>query len=148
MDLKNYQNFTLSNLCCLLFIQKVLNSNNNSTINLTPNLIGSFSTLWFFFGDVSICKHVRDKVCKISSIFSHNLNIWCYDILPNLIIFRLCLLFLNFLENSEMGCLPSAHPLALGKHLFAECQPLGTRQTTLFAECLFLPSVFSMALGK
>ena len=77
------------------------------------------------------------KVCETSSTFSHNLHIWYYDILPNLIIFRLCLLFLNFLENSEMGCLPSAHPLALGKHLFAECQPLGTRQTTLFAECLF-----------
>ena len=61
MDLKNYQNFTLSNLCCLLPIQKVLNSNNNSTINFTPNLIGSFSTLCFFFGDVSVCKHVRDK---------------------------------------------------------------------------------------
>ena len=45
MDLKNYQNFTLSNLCYLLPIQKVLNSNNNSTINLTPILIGSFSTL-------------------------------------------------------------------------------------------------------
>ena len=102
------------------------------------------------------------KVCETSSTFSHNLHIWYYDILPNLIIFRLCLLFLKFLENSEMGCLPSAHPLALGKHLFAECQPLGTRQTTLFAECLFfaecffldtwqidcLPSVRKIALGK
>ena len=142
MDLKNHQNFTLSNLCCLLFIQKVLNSNNNSTINLTPNLIGSFSTLWFFFGDVSICMHVRDKVCKTSSIFFHNLHIWYYDILPNLIIFRLYLLFLKFLKNSILGCLPSAHPSTLGKQLFAECKPLGTRQTTLgtrqrrlFAEC-------------
>ena len=137
----------LSNLCCLLPIQKILNSNNNSTINSTQNHIGSFSTLWFFFGDVLVCKHVRDKVCETCSIFFHNLHIWYYDILPNLIIFRLCLLFLKFLENSEMGCLPSAHPLALGKHLFAECQPLGTRQTTLFAEWLFLPSVFLLALG-
>ena len=149
MDLKNYQNFTLSNLCYLLPIQKVLNSNNNSTINLTPILIGSFSTLWFFFGDVSVCKHVHDKsVRNLLNFFSQPTYIWYYDIFPNLIIFRLCLLFLKFLENSEMGCLPSAHPLALGKHLFAECQSLGTRQTTLFAECLFLPSVFSMALGK
>ena len=148
MDLKNYQNFTLSNLCCLLPIQKVLNSNNNSTINLTPILIGSFSTLWFFSEMYRFVSTYMTKVCETSSTFSHNLHIWYYDILPNLIIFRLCLLFLKFLENSEMGCLPSAHPLALGKHLFAECQPLGTRQTTLFAECLFLPSVFSMALGK
>ena len=156
MDLKNHQNFTLSNLCYLLPIQKVLNSNNNSTINLTPNFIGSFSTLWFFFGDVSVCKHVRDKVCETSSTFSHNLHIWYYDILPNLIIFKLCLLFLKFLENSEMRCLPSAHPLALGKHLFAECQPLGTRQTTLFAECFLdgtwqidcLSSARKIVLGK
>ena len=148
MDLKNHQNFTLSNLCCLLFIQKVLNSNNNSTINLTPNLIGSFLTLWFFFEDVSIYKHLRDKVCKTSSIVSHNLHIWYYDILPNLIIFRLCLLFLKFLKNSEMGCLPSAHLLTLGKQLFAECQPLGTQQTTLFAECFFLPSVFCWHLAN
>ena len=95
--------------------KKVLNSKNNSTINLTTNLIGSFLTLWFFFEDVSIYKHVRDKVCKTSSIFSHNLHIWYYDILPNLIIFRPCLLFFKFFKNSKMGCLPSAHPLTLGK---------------------------------
>ena len=47
-----------------------------------------------------------------------------------------------------MGCLPSAHLLTLGKQLFAECQPLGTRQTTIFTECFFLPSVFLLALGK
>ena len=71
MDLKIYQNFPLSNLCCLLPIQKVLNSNNNSTINLTPILIGSFSTLWFFFGDVSVCKHVHDKsVRNLLNFFS------------------------------------------------------------------------------
>ena len=104
-----------------IIYKKVLNSNNNSIVNLTPNLIGSFSTLWFFFEDVSICKHVHDKVCKTSSNFSHNLHIWYYDILPNLIIFRPCLLFFKFLKNSKMGCLPSAHPLKLGKHLFAEC---------------------------
>ena len=56
MDLKNHQNSTLSNLCCLLPIQKVLNSNNNLTINLTSNLTGSFSNLRFFFEHVSVCK--------------------------------------------------------------------------------------------
>ena len=148
MDPKNYQNFTLSNLCCLLPIQKVLNSNNNSTsiwlqiLSDPSQLYDSSSEMYQF-----VSTYVT-KVCEISSTFFHNLHIWYYNILSNLIIFRLCLLFLKFLENSEMGCLPSAHPLALGKHLFAECQPLGTRQTTLFAECLFLPSVFSMALGK
>ena len=148
MDLKNYQNFTLSNLCYLLPIKKFWTQ---TTIrpSIWLQFLSDHSQLYDFSSEMyRFVSTYMTKVCETSSTFSHNLHIWYYDILPNLIIFKLCLLFLKFLENSEMGCLPSAHPLALGKHLFAECQPLGTRQTTLFAECLFLPSVFSMALGK
>jgi hypothetical protein len=57
MDPKNYQNFTRNNLCCLLPRENVLKLNPNSTVNLIPNLTGSFSTLWIFFGDASFCKH-------------------------------------------------------------------------------------------
>ena len=57
MDPKNYQNFIWHNLFSLFPIQKVLKTNPNSTVTLTPNLTESFSTLWFFFWDTSVCKH-------------------------------------------------------------------------------------------
>ena len=57
MDPKNYQNYTWINLCSLLPIQKVLKTNPNWIVALTPNLIESFSTLRFFFLDTSVCKH-------------------------------------------------------------------------------------------
>ena len=146
MDLKNYQNFMLSNLYCRY---KKFWTQTTIRPSIWLQFLSDHSQLYDFSSEMyRFVSTYMTKVCETSSTFSHNLHIWYYDILPNLIIFRLCLLFLKFLENSEMGCLLSAHPLALGKHLFAECQPLGTRQTTLFAECLFLPSVFSMALGK
>ena len=54
--LKNYQNFAWHNLSCLLHIKKVLKWNPNSSVTLTRNLNGYFSTLRIFSGDTSICK--------------------------------------------------------------------------------------------
>ena len=54
--MKNYQNLAWHNLSCLLHIQKVLKWNPNSSVTLTRNLNGYFSTLRIFSGDTSICK--------------------------------------------------------------------------------------------
>ena len=47
---------TWTNLCCLLPILKLLKSNPNCTVTLTPKFTGSFSSLRFFFGDASVYK--------------------------------------------------------------------------------------------
>ena len=65
-------------------------------VTFIQNLTASFTTLWFFLADVSICKHRTWKNFKIHSNFYHSLRIWYHEILPNLIIFRLRLLFLEF----------------------------------------------------
>ena len=95
MDPKNYQNYTWINLCSLLPIKKVLKSNPNLIISLTPNLTKSFSTLWFFFWDTSFCKHHTWHIVRNLLNFFHNLHIWYHEILTNLMMFRLCLLFYN-----------------------------------------------------
>ena len=43
---------------------------------------------------------VHDRLCEIFSIFYHNLNVWYHEILTNLMIFRLSLLFLEFKNHS------------------------------------------------
>jgi hypothetical protein len=48
---------TWNKLCCLLPIEKILNSNSNLIITLTSNLTASFSTLWNIYRNVLICKH-------------------------------------------------------------------------------------------
>ena len=57
---------TWNNLWCILPIQKVLKSNPYSSVTLTPNLNKSFTTLWNFFGDASICKQ---DTCQLLRIF-------------------------------------------------------------------------------
>ena len=85
-------------------IQKVLKSNPNSTVTLTPNLTESFSTLRFFFWDTSVVNIVRDRLCETFSIFYHGLHVWYHEILTNLIIFKLCLLLLEF-KSRTATCL-------------------------------------------
>ena len=43
---------------------------------------------------------VRDRLCETFSIFYHGLHVWYHVILTNLMIFRLCLLFLEFKNHS------------------------------------------------
>ena len=47
---------------------------------------------------VSIIHH---KLCETFSIFYHNLHIWYHDILTNLVIFRLRLVFVEFKNHSD-----------------------------------------------
>ena len=96
---KNYQNFTRNNIYCLLAIENFLKSNSNLIVTSTPNLTASFSTLWFFFADVSIYKHRMWQNCKTHSNFYHSLHIWYHEILTNLIIFRLQLIFFRILKS-------------------------------------------------
>ena len=76
-------------------IQKVLKSNPNSTATLNSNLTGSFSTLRFFFGDASVCKGRTWQIVRNLLNFFHSFHVWYHEILTNLVIFRLRLLFLN-----------------------------------------------------
>ena len=96
MDPKNYQNYIWINLCSLLPLQKVLKSNPNSTVTLTPNLTESFSTLRFFLWDTSVCKHRTWQIVRKLLNFYHGVHVWYHEILTNLIIFRLRLFFKNF----------------------------------------------------
>jgi hypothetical protein len=54
---QKYENSTQNNLYCLFPIQNLWKSNPNTTVNLTPILIGSFSTLLILCEHVSVCKH-------------------------------------------------------------------------------------------
>ena len=96
MNPKIYQNYTWINLCSLLPIQKVLKSNPNSIVSLTPNLTESFSMLQFFFWDTSFCKHSTWHIVQNHLNFYHSLHVGYHVILTNLITFRLRLLFLEF----------------------------------------------------
>ena len=61
----------------------------------------SFEILWF----VNI---VHDILCETFSIFYHSLHVWYHEILTNLMIFRLRLLFLEFknhLATCSWSCL-------------------------------------------
>ena len=100
MDPTNYQNYTWINLCPLVPIQKVLKPNPNSIIALTPNLIESFSTLWFFFWDTLVFKHHTWQIVWNLFNFYHSLHVWYHEIMRNLMIFRLRLLFLEFKNHS------------------------------------------------
>ena len=73
----------------MLHKQKVVTWKPNSTVTLTWNLNDSFSTLWIFFGYVSICKEHRSNLFETFSIFHHILSTWNYDITINFRIFRL-----------------------------------------------------------
>ena len=59
----------------ILSIEKFLKSNPNLIVTSTPNLTASFSTLWFFFADVSIYKHRTWQNCETHSSFYHSLHI-------------------------------------------------------------------------
>ena len=89
-------NFYMRQFILSIGYRKILKSNPNSIVTFTPNLIAYFSTLWFFFADVSICKHWLWQNCQTHSSFYHNLHIWYHEILTNLIIFILYLIFLEF----------------------------------------------------
>ena len=111
MNLKLYQSFTLSNLCCLykkFWTQTTIQPSIWLQILSNPSQLYDSSSEMYRFVSTYVT-----KVCETSSTFSHNLHIWYYDILPNLIIFRLCLLFLNFFKKFK-------------NWLFGECPSLQT----------------------
>ena len=96
MDPKNYQNHTWINLCSLLPIQKVLKSNpiwSSLWLQILPNPSQRYDSSWEILQVVNI---IHDILCETFSIFYHSLHIWYHEILTNLMIFRLCLLFLEF----------------------------------------------------
>ena len=73
-----------------------MKSNPNSIVSLTPNLTESFSTLRFFFSNTLFCKHhTWHIVWNLLNFFYHSLHVWYHEILTNLMIFRLRLLFYN-----------------------------------------------------
>ena len=44
-------------LCCMLTVEKISRSNDDSTVTSVSNLIRSVSKPWFFLGDASVSKH-------------------------------------------------------------------------------------------
>ena len=96
MDPKNYQNHTWINLCSLLPIQKVLKSNpirSSLWLQILSNPSQRYDSSSEILRFINI---VHDRLCKTLLIFYHSLHIWYHEILTNLMIFRLCLLFLEF----------------------------------------------------
>ena len=75
---KKLPKFICNNLYCPLATEKNLKSNPNSIVTLTPNLTTYFSTFWFFFANISICKHVSDKIAKPNQNFT---TAFMYDIM-------------------------------------------------------------------
>ena len=80
-------------LYCLY--KKVLKSNPNSIVSLTPNLTEYFSTLRLSSKILHFVNIIHDILSKTFSIFYHSLHVWYHEILTNLMIFILCLLFYN-----------------------------------------------------
>ena len=96
MDPKNYQNYTWINLCSLLPIKKFWSQTPiRSSLwlqilqNPSQHYHSSCEILWF----VNI---ILDILCETFSIFYHSLHVWYHEILTNLMIFKLRLLFLEF----------------------------------------------------
>ena len=96
MDSKNNENWTWNNPSWLLPIQKVLKSNLNSIVTLTQKLNESCTILLNFFGVLRFVINICHNFCKTFSIFYHNHHMWYHDIMTNLVIFRVHLLFIEF----------------------------------------------------
>ena len=100
MDPKNYQNHTRINLCSLLPIQKVLKWNpirSSLWLQILPNPSQRYDSSCEILRVVNI---IHDILCETFSIFYQSLHVWYHEILTNLMIFRLCLLFLEFKNHS------------------------------------------------
>ena len=100
LDPKNDQNHTWINLCSLLPIQKVLKSNpirSSLWLQILPNPSQCDNSSYEILQVVNI---IHDILCETFSIFYHSLHIWYHEILINLMIFRLRLLFLEFKNHS------------------------------------------------
>ena len=110
MDPKNYQNHTWINLCSLLPIQKVLKSNpirSSLWLQILPNPSQCYDSSYEILWVVNI---IHDILCETFSIFYQSLHIWYHEILTNLMIFRLRLLFLEFKSQTvtrSWSCFPN-----------------------------------------
>ena len=99
MDFKNYQNFTWNNLFFLLPIQKFW-SQTPIQLSFWIAILHNPSQLYDSSSEMlQIVSNVCDKLCETFLIFYHNLHIWYHDILTNLMIFRVSLLFIEFKSN-------------------------------------------------
>ena len=95
-DITNYQNYTTINLYSLLRIQKVLKSNpirSSLWLQILQNPSQRYHSSCEILRFVNI---VHDILCETFSIFYHSLHVWYHEILTNLMIFKLRLLFLEF----------------------------------------------------
>ena len=100
MDLKNYQNFTWNNLCCLCLYRKFW-SQTPIQSSLWLQILSNSSQLYDSSSEMlRSISNVHEKLCKTFSVFYHSLHIWYHEILTNLMIFRVCLLFIEFKSNS------------------------------------------------
>ena len=100
MDPKSYQNYTWINLCSLLPIQKFWSQTpirQPLWLQILPNPPQRYDSSSEMLRFVNI---VRDKLCETFSIFYHSLHLWYHHIMTNLMIFRLCLRFLEFKNHS------------------------------------------------
>ena len=97
---KNCQKFTRSDLCSLLYIQKILKWNSKSTFKLSPHLTGSFSNLRNSPEMIRFVSNIRVNFAETLSIFYHSLHVWYHDNSTIFGIFRLRLLFIEFSDFS------------------------------------------------
>ena len=72
----------------------ILNTSKNHTfLVVLPNLSQRYDSSSEILRFVNI---VHDRLCETFSNFYHSLHLWYHEILTNLMIFRVCLLFLEF----------------------------------------------------
>ena len=75
---------------------KSLKANLNWTITLTKSNWIFLNYMTFCSEMLSFVSNVHDNFYETCSIFYHSLHVWYHDILTNLIIFRLRLIFIEF----------------------------------------------------
>jgi hypothetical protein len=100
MKCKKYQNYTWIDLCSLLPIQKFWSQTLirlSHWLQILPNPSQRYDSSSEILRFINI---VRDRLCETFSIFYHGLHVWYHEILTNLMIFRLRLLFLEFKNHS------------------------------------------------
>src|SRR5688572_13259314 len=68
----------------------------NSTVTSTLNLIESSQSYYYSSEMLRFVIIVHDEMCKTFLIFFHSLHALYHHIMTNLMIFRLCLFFLQF----------------------------------------------------
>ena len=104
-------------LCCMLSVEKISRSNDDSNVTSGSNLIRSLSKPQFFLEILQFLSIVRDNFCETFSIFYLSLYVSYHATMASLMFFWLRLLFLE-LQTNKLNVAGRVLPPRCFKFLF------------------------------